>query len=98
MPWKFSPDERDKWTKEKGMKVFSVYNPKNEFEHIDVLIDYDLNFSNSYKNKVIYTINKIDIPVISIPDLVKLKEKADRIIDRNDIQVLKKIMRLKGEQ
>ncbi len=91
-------ENRDKWTKEKGMKVFSVYNPKNEFEHIDVLIDYDLNFSNSYKNKVIYTINKIDIPVISIPDLVKLKEKADRIIDRNDIQVLKKIMRLKGEQ
>ena len=93
-----SKENRKKWIEEKNMKVFSVYNPENEYEHIDILIEYSLNFEQVYKNKVIYIIEEVQVPVISIPDLIKLKEEAGRIIDRNDILALNKILRLKGER
>ena len=93
-----SEKNRKKWIEEKNMKVFSVYNPENEYEHIDILIEYSLNFEQVYKNKVIYVIEEVQVPVISIPDLIKLKEEAGRIIDRNDILALNKILRLKGER
>ncbi|MBI4211871.1 MAG: hypothetical protein HY540_04455, partial [Deltaproteobacteria bacterium] len=32
------PVKREEWIQEKNMKVFSVYNPKNAIEHIDVMI------------------------------------------------------------
>lgn len=91
-------ENRKKWIKDKNMKVFSVYNPKNEFEHIDILIEHSLDFNEAYKNRAIYDIEGVNIPVVSVPDLIKLKEIADRIIDRNDIIALKKIMRLRSER
>lgn len=93
-----STENRKKWIEEKNMKVFSVYNPNEESEHVDILIDYDLNFKEAYNKRVIYNIEDVEIPVISIPDLIKLKEKAGRIIDRNDILALLKIARLKGDK
>lgn len=93
-----STENRKRWIEEKNMKVFSVYNPNEESEHVDILIDYDLDFKEAYKKRVIYNIGDVEIPVISIPDLIKLKEKAGRIIDRNDILALLKIARLKGDK
>ena len=93
-----SDDNRKQWIEQKNMKVFSVYNPENEFEHVDILIEHSLDFEEAYNKKVNYKIEDINIPVISIPDLIELKEKANRIIDRNDILALKKIMRLQGER
>ena len=80
------------------MKVFSVYNPRNELEHIDVLIIYSLDFSEVYKRKVVYKVQEVEIPTISIQDLVKLKKEAGRKIDELDINVLTRIMELKNEK
>lgn len=91
-----SKENRKKWVEEKNMKVFSVYNPKNESEHVDILVQHNLDFLEAYKKRVVYDVESINIPVASIPDLVKLKELADRVIDRSDILALKKIMKLKG--
>ena len=88
-------ENRKKWIEEKNMKVFSVYNPQNEGEHVDILIEHNLDFKEAYGNKAIYKIKDIEIPVASITDIIKLKEKADRLIDRNDILALNKILRLK---
>lgn len=93
-----SKENRKKWIEEKNMKVFSVYNPKDELEHIDVLLVYSLNFSEIYKRKVVYRVQEIEIPTISIPDLIKLKKEAGRKIDELDINVLTRIMELKGEE
>jgi predicted nucleotidyltransferase len=92
-----SEENRKSWIKGKNMKVFSIYNPDNEFEHIDVLVQYGLDFKEAYKNRVVYLIEDVKIPVVSIPDLIKLKEEANRTSDRNDILALRKIMRLKGQ-
>ena len=91
-----SETNRKNWIEGKNMKVFSVYNPKDEAEHIDVLVQYNLDFKEVYKNKVIYNVEGVNMPIISIEDLIKLKEEANRNIDRSDILALRKILRLKG--
>ena len=93
-----SEKNRKKWIEEKSMKVFSVYNPRNELEHIDVLIIYSLDFSEVYKRKVVYKVQEVEIPTISIQDLIKLKKEAGRKIDELDINVLTRIMELKNEK
>lgn len=90
-----SEDNRKKWIEEKNMKVFSVYNPKNELEHIDVLLVYSLNFKDVYQRKVVYKVQDTEIPTISIQDLIKLKKEAGRKIDELDINVLTRILELK---
>lgn len=92
-----SGENRKKWIEEKNMKVFSVYNPKNELEHIDVLLVYSLDFNEIYKRKVVYRTQEVEIPTISIPDLIKLKKEAGRKIDELDINVLTRILELKDE-
>ena len=92
-----SSENRTDWIENKNMKVFSVYNPKNELEVIDILLVYGLDFKEAYQNRESYNIGKIEIPTISIPDLVKLKEEAGREIDKLDINVLKRIMELRNE-
>ena len=92
-----STENRTDWIENKNMKVFSVYNPKNELEVIDILLVYGLDLKEAYQNRESYNIGKIEIPTISIPDLVKLKEEAGREIDKLDINVLKRIMELRNE-
>src|SRR3989338_209407 len=42
---------RKAWIKKKGMKVFYVYNPKKEFEHLDIMVENRINFESAYRNK-----------------------------------------------
>lgn len=93
-----SEKNRKNWIENKNMKVFSVYNPKNELEHIDILIVYNLDFNEAYKKKVVYRTQDIEVPTISIQDLIKLKKEAGRKIDELDISVLTRIMELNYER
>ena len=87
-------DKREFWKKEKNMKVFSFYNPEDDLEVIDIMIQDYLGFDEAYVKKKILSDGKISVSVISIDDLIKLKEMADRPRDRDDIEVLKKLKEL----
>lgn len=86
---------RDSWIEEKNMKVFSVYNPRDQMELIDILLEYDLDFEKEYKNREIAKAGEIEIPIISIDGLIKLKKAAGRERDKLDISALEKIEGLK---
>ena len=90
--------QRNKWIKEKGMKVFSVYNPKKEIEHIDIMLENYISFDRAYQNREVVSAVGIKISVLSIPDLIKLKKIAGRERDKIDIQALKQIMEIKNEK
>jgi len=85
------------WKKEKHMKVFSVYNPEREAEHMDIMIDNPLDFNRAEKKKSEIKAGDIVIPIISIDDLIKTKQIAGRERDKIDIRALKKIRELKNE-
>lgn len=83
--------KRDEWMHEKNMKVFSVYNPEDPIEHIDLMIHGSEKFDKIISNRVIMKTDLITIPVPSFDDLIELKREAGRDRDLLDIKMLKKI-------
>lgn len=87
-------ENRDKWTKEKNMKVFSFYNPQIPYQIIDILLDTPIEYNDADVNKVNISAGDLNIPVISINQLIKLKELASREQDLSDISALNKIEKI----
>lgn len=87
--------QRQKWIKTKGMKVFSVYNPKLALEHIDVMMENYIDFVSAYRRRKVVSDGNLKISIISIQDLIKLKKIAGRERDQIDIHALEQIRRLK---
>lgn len=83
--------KREFWKNEKNMKVFSFYNPENDLEVVDIMIQDYIDFDSSYVRRENLYDGKMSIKVISIDDLIKLKQIANRPRDKDDIEVLKKI-------
>ena len=84
------------WKKEKHLKVFSVYNPQTEMEHIDIMIENYIDFDSAYKNREVVLAKGIEISVISIDDLIELKHMAGRKRDEIDIKALQKIKEIRN--
>ena len=89
-------EKREDWIHQKNMKVFTVYNPKKQMEHIDIMTEEIVDFESLFKDRVMTSYRAIPIPVASIPHLIQMKEHAGRDRDRMDIQALRKIQELKN--
>ena len=92
------PKKRAQWKKEKGMKVFSIYNPKRPLEPIDVMTEDYIDFDKAYRNRVVETTTPGSISPISIPDLIRLRKIAGRERDKIDIMGLRQAEGYKGEK
>ncbi|MDD5773735.1 MAG: nucleotidyl transferase AbiEii/AbiGii toxin family protein [bacterium] len=91
-PFDFADETiRKKWITEKNMKAFNFYNEKSPIAEIDIIIDSPVNYSQAKKDIVKVKLYDLEIPVISIPDLIKMKEFAGRKQDLMDIEHLKRI-------
>ena len=89
--------KRHDWIKNKNMKAFALCNPENSFEHLDIVIEQSLDFKENYKRKMIIREGALQIPVISIKDLLEMKKRAGRDRDKIDILALRKIQELKND-
>ena len=90
--------KREKWIKEKNMKVFSLVDIDTD-DIIDIMIMDYLQFDESYKEKKVVKIKDMEVPIASIKDIIKLKEVAGRAKDIIDLKVLLEIQeRLNNEQ
>jgi hypothetical protein len=86
------PEKRRNWRMDKGMLVFSLYDPKNPFFLIDIFTEIPFDFDAIYKQRKKVKFENIFIPVVPIKELIAMKEKSDRVQDRADVFYLKKIM------
>jgi hypothetical protein len=86
------PEKRKSWRKDKGMMVFSLYDPKNPFFLIDIFTEMPFDFDAVYKQRKKIRFEKISIPVVPIKELIAMKERSGRPQDRADVFYLKKIM------
>lgn len=77
--------QRKKWEKEKGMIVFSFVENAPPHKIIDMFIHEPIRFDLLYKNREDIKIEGAIIPIISIDHLKKIKQKAGRDVDKNDI-------------
>jgi hypothetical protein len=85
------PDIRKSWIQEKGMTVFSFYNPKNPFETLDVFVDEPLPFEELEREKLEVKSFGAIIPVIGKAHLIQLKKQVGRDKDLFDISQLEKL-------
>jgi len=85
---------RSEWINDKGMKVFCVYNPKCPSEQIDVLVGDETDTEGLFKRRQTMKLGTVSVPVVSIDDLIRLKEKAGRQRDVIDIAALRRIREL----
>lgn len=86
-----NPEKREFWKNEKSMKVFSFFNPSNEQEVLDVMIQDYIMYDEALKNSKLLKDENISIPVVSIDDLIKLKEISGRARDLVDLKILRKL-------
>lgn len=87
--------KRGAWIKEKNMKVFSFFDPKTPLHLVDVLVKEPLDFEEAYQRRVTVEAAGILIPVVSIKDLIKLKQIPKREKDIDDLKSLKNLERVK---
>jgi hypothetical protein len=86
------PEKRKGWIMDKGMMVFSLYDPKNPFFLIDIFTEIPFDFDEVYRQRNRISFENIVIPVVPIKKLIAMKEESDRPQDRADVFYLKKIM------
>ena len=91
-------DQRKIWKEDKHLIAFPLINSKINYEEIDILLLDDFDFDREYKNKTLFTLDNIDIPVISINGLIIIKQAASRTQDIKDIELLKKLKEFKDEK
>lgn len=80
-----------KWLKEKNMRAFSFFPPENNPLQIDIIIEESLKFEDIVNRKIIKKISGVNIPLVSINDLIKMKKKASRPQDLIDLEALIKL-------
>lgn len=85
---------RNKWIKEKNMLVFCLTLHDNPFIKIDIFVKKPDNFEELYKNRKIIEVENqgrvLKLNLVSIDELIKMKEAVGRDKDLIDVNNLKK--------
>ncbi|MBT3835404.1 nucleotidyl transferase AbiEii/AbiGii toxin family protein [Candidatus Peribacteria bacterium] len=74
--------------KDRNLLAYTFYHPKEPLYAVDVIIGPSLQFDQYKKNVVHVDVWSISLPVVSIDDLIGLKEKSDREKDALDVATL----------
>lgn len=86
-----NPIIRQNWIKNKGMKAFTLINPDWVISEIDIIIDSPIDFLEASKKINCFEIKDVKVPVISLDDLITMKESSQREQDKADIRHLQRI-------
>ncbi len=84
-------DKREDWIKNKNMKAFNLVNPEWAISEIDIIIDSPVDYEKANKRVNHIKLHGVSIPVVSIDDLIKMKENTERRQDKADIRYLRKL-------
>ena len=88
---------REGWLHDKGMQVFSLFHPDNPMLSVDIFTNHPIEFESLFERSDACDVGGVPVRFASIPDLIHLKRLADRPRDRDDIEKLENIARLKEQ-
>lgn len=91
------PPTREAWVQEKGMRVFSLWDPAMPLREVDVFVEHPIPFTELWDRSEIVALATTTVRVASIPDLIHMKEIAGRPHDLSDIEALEVIARTKAK-
>jgi len=89
------PAIRARWIHEKGMRVFSLWDPDNPMREVDLFVEHPVDFDDLWSRSEVIELTRTTVRIASIPDLIYLKRLAGRPQDLADIEALEVILRRK---
>ncbi len=84
---------RDRWIREKGMKVLQFWSDDHRETPIDVFVEEPFDFDREYEaalRKALF--DRFEVRVVRITTLIAMKEEAGRPEDRIDVKHLRMIL------
>lgn len=85
------PEIRARWRREKNMIVFSSWHPEDPLFKIDLFVEEPLDFEAAWERRVRARLPGLEVSVVSLRDLIALKEAAGRPQDLADLEVLRRL-------
>jgi len=85
---------RQEWIKKKHMQALNFYKD-GKLKEVDIIIGSPITFEKAEKTAIKIKSGNIILPVVSVDNLIKMKKRAGRAIDKLDIEELKKIKALR---
>ncbi len=89
-------EKRRQWISEKGMRVFSLYDPAQPLRTVDLFVESPLDFEELWRDAESVSLHSTTIRVASVPHLIAMKRIAGRSQDHDDIAKLEEILRQRG--
>jgi hypothetical protein len=84
---------RRRWIEEKGMRVFSLWDPSNPMVEVDLFAEHPIDFEELWNHAEIVKLTRASVRIASIRDLIRLKRIAGRPQDLADVEALELILR-----
>jgi hypothetical protein len=88
---------RARWTKEKGLTVFSLWSPDHPALEVDLFVNEPFDFDEVYRRALRVPLERTEIIVIGLDDLIGLKRLAGRPMDQQDIDALEAVRSKPGD-
>lgn len=84
-----NPRIREAWIRDKGMQVLNFFSAAHPATPVDVFVSEPFAFDEEFGRSVVKPLNGIEVRVVSLETLVKMKESVGRAQDRIDVENLK---------
>lgn len=84
--------KRNSWIRDKGMKALNFYSEKLPIGEIDIVLESPIPYQELKERSVKIDLGEIQVPLISIQDLIELKARAGREQDLADVKHLRRIL------
>lgn len=86
-------NSRQKMISENNLIAYSFFNSRNNVLSLDVLVNSPLPFDVMWERKETRTIGQTQVYIVSIEDLIFMKNASGRTQDIQDIQLLSNLIR-----
>ncbi|HPQ41045.1 MAG TPA: hypothetical protein PLV45_11795 [bacterium] len=86
-------DIRNVWIHEKNMRVFSLIHTDDSFPMMDLFVEEPFDFNTEYDQADAFELSgNIQVPVVRLETLIRMKELAGRDKDRMDVENLRYLL------
>ena len=92
------PGTRAGWIAERGMQVFTMRHPDDPLRQVDLFVEETVPFEELWARAEQVRLEDLSVRVASIPDLIRMKELADRPLDRDDVESLREIQEMRDRR
>lgn len=97
-PESFADEEvRKQWLREKDLTVFSMWSAARPALEIDLFVEEPFDFGEAYARALRVPLERVEITLVSLDDLLTMKRRAGRPLDHQDVEALESLRSQAGQ-